>query len=318
MIKSFYIALFLNGSFSALAQENYLEYHQRVIQAEDLIASEKFQDALLTLEELFDNYEFIFLREYKLAAQLAVIIQDGSKALMYIKKGIAKGWSPQSVVKNKILVPLTKSATWESIKSNYSADPEHLEINYNLRQRVQAMYKKDQKKALGALFKVGNKAQEKYGNKKFAPHSEEQMVKLINILNEYGYPGEKLIGNDYWMSTILSHHNSLSEEYVKNDTLFQFIKPKLEVALEKGEISPFEFALISDWRMAVISNHKATIYGYLGDIHGADDAVKINNDRKNIGLRSIALRNKLLDLEKKYNFNCYLPGEPWQKGKITF
>ncbi|MEM7110065.1 MAG: hypothetical protein AAF519_17690 [Bacteroidota bacterium] len=312
------LLLLLFCSLTSINERNYSQYHQEVIKAERLIANEKFHDGLLTLETLFENYEFIFLREYKIAAQLAAVIQNDTKALSYIKKGIAKGWSPKEIAKNRLLAPFTNGANWESIKLNYSANPEHLEINYELRQRVQAMYKKDQKKAFSALLRIGNKAQEKYGSKKFAPHSEAQMAELINILDTYGYPGEQLIGNNYWMSTILSHHNSLSEEYVKNDTLFQFIRPKLEVALNKGEISPFEYALISDWRMAVTSNHSSTLYGYLGAIQDAKDVEKINNSRSKIGLRSITLRNKLFDIQEEFKLDFYLPGKPWREGKMTF
>ncbi|MEM9390662.1 MAG: hypothetical protein AAGA02_09310 [Bacteroidota bacterium] len=297
-------------------QQDYSHYYKTRIKAEQLIVDRRFNDALAEMEAMFESYEFVFLRDYKVAAQLAMLTRDRNKALNLVKKAIAKGWNPKSISKNKLLVTLTEDDRWESIKSNYSSDPKYLEINHKLRSQVHEMYKKDQKKAMGALLRVGNKAQEKYGNRKFAPHSEQQIAELNQILEQHGYPGERLIANNFWASTILSHHNSMSEEYVKQDTLFRFLKPKLKKAVKNGQMSPFEFALVSDWKMAVESNHGTTSYGFLGAIQGAPYTEKVNQNRAQIGLRSLELRNDLVDLEKELDLNFYLPGEPWQKGKI--
>lgn len=152
--------------------------------------------------------------------------------------------------------------------------------------------------------------------KKFAPHSEHQLEALEQILNKYGYPGERLIGNNLWGSVILSHHNSISVNYNSKDTLYAQLMPKLLVALKKGEISPYELAQIEDWRIAALNNHELTSYGFLGTIQ--DDTVlkTINKNRAKIGLRSIDLRNNLIDVENETGINLYLP-KGWQNGKIT-
>lgn len=297
-------------------QQDYSQYHKTRIQAEQLMIQRRFNEALAQMETLFEAYDFAFLKDYKVAAQLAMLTRDRSKALDFIKKGISRGWDPKNISKNKLLAQLTEDSRWESIKSNYSSDPEYLEISYNLRSQVRAMFKKDQKKAVGALLRIGNKAQEKYGTKNFAPHSEKQMAELNQILDEHGYPGEKLIANDIWMSTILSHHNSISEEYVKQDTLFKFLRPKLLESLKHGEMSPFEFAIITDWKTAVESNHRSTTYGFIGAMQGVNSVEIINRNRNDIGLRSLELRNKLVDLEKELGLDFYLPGKPWREGKI--
>jgi len=179
------------------------------------------------------------------------------------------------------------------------------------------MYKLDQKKAIGALLRIGNKAQERYGEKKFAPHSEEQLVELDEILIEYGYPGEKLISDNWWVSIIVSHHNSISYEYVHNDTIFQYLRPKFLEAIKKGEMSPYEFALMEDWKTAVENNHQKTSYGFLGAIVTKALIDEINQNRNIIGMRSISIRNALFDIEKETGMDFYLPGQPWQNEKIT-
>ena len=44
------------------------------------------------------------------------------------------------------------------------------------------MFRRDQKKAMIALFRIGSKAQERYGTKVFGPHSKNQIFELIEIL----------------------------------------------------------------------------------------------------------------------------------------
>lgn len=301
-----------------LAQSDYLDYHRSIIQIEELTVQKRYNHALAELDKLFDTYSFVFLRDIKVAAQLAVLTYKKDKALDYIKKGIAKGWSPKAISKNKLLEPLLIGPKWESIKKNYSSNPEHLDINYTLRLQVQEMFKRDQKKALGALFRVGNKSQEKYGAKKFAPHSEKQIAELDQILDKNGYPGEMLIANNMWTAAILNHHNSISESYVKQDTLFNYLQPKLLKALKNGQMAPHEYAIAVDWKTAVENNHGSSSYGYLGAINNKRAVEEINKNRAEIGLRSLELRNLLVELAEENDMNFYLPGEPWQEGKINF
>ncbi len=318
MLKSSTIILILITVFvhAEYKSPSYKEYHFKINQAENLIAKKDFQQALQLYEEVFRSYSFVFLRDIEVACQLAFYLQLDDLAFQLIERGIRHGWELKDVKKNKFISPLLKKPEWKIIKEKY---PE-LRQGYMdkqdlvLRERAQEMFKKDQKMAMGALFKIGNKAQEKYGDEKFAPHSEQQMAELLDILEVYGYPGEQLIGNDYWISTVLSHHNSISSDYVQTDTLYETIRPLLKTAVSKGEMSPYEFALIEDWKIAVQSNRKSPGYGYLIP-PTANTLSKTNEFREAIGLRSVELRNKLVDIEESTGMNFLLPD--WVSGKIT-
>ena len=295
---------------------DYREYHKQIMEVERLLCEEDFGEALVRYEQVFERYEFVFLRDYKVASQLALYLGDKKKAFNYIKKGIVAGWLLKDLRKNKYLKQLRSDPEWTTMERSYkNLRSEHLaKIDVATREKVQLMFKKDQKKAMGALFKIGNKSQEKYGTEKFAPHSEEQIYELIRILEKNGYPGEKNIGNNFWMATIISHHNSISREYNSKDTLYNFIKPKLIRAIENGEMSPYEFALVDDWQKAVISERNTAGYGFLISPKKTT-FTETDQLRQQIGLRSITLRNKLVDVEIKTGIDFYLPD--WIRGKIN-
>ena len=297
---------------------NYTQYHLQVINAEEFIASENYQEALQLYEDLFERYEFIFLRDYQRAVQVAHYLGDQQKTAMLMRHAILAGWSSKSIRKNKFLSSYRKSSYWKNLEKEYKSLRLRYEsaLNQQLQKRVQNMFSKDQKKALGALFKLSSEAQDRYGEMKFAPHSRKQMRELIDILESFGYPGEQIIGNDIWMATILSHHNSISQDYVKKDTLYPSIKPMLLRSLENGQISPYELALIDEWYLTVKSGWSAEKgYGILNP--PSDQNLKeFNTLRKEIFLRSIDLRNRLVDIENKTGMDLYLQGEPWVDGKI--
>lgn len=311
------ITLCWSTSLQASEKMNYTIYHKRIVDAEIFIANENYKDALQVYEELFSNYEFIFLRDYQIATQVALFLEEEQKAKNFLLKGIASGWHMNSIKQNKYLDKLRKSKDWNLIREQYTALNEQYEskLNQNLRKRVKKMFSIDQKKAIGALIKFSSEAQDRYAEKKFAPHSEKQIAEFLNILNNYGYPGEKLIGNDFWMSTILSHHNSISTSYNKKDTLYQSIKPRLKRALNTGQISAFEFALIDEWYLATRNDKEQITYGILeGPLQ--KDLEKTDRLRETVYLRSIEVHNKLVDLQEKTGMDFYLDGHPWSEGKI--
>lgn len=314
LVSGLFLLLSLLG-FHQQGNDDYSVYHQRINDIELMLSEEAFDEALLGYQQLFQQYEFVFLRDYKIAAQLALYLDRQDIAIIMIKKGMAAGWELKDLEKMNLLVLLQNEPEWGLIEQAYETlRDQYIErIDSEMRGHVQEMFKKDQKKAMGALLRIGNKAQEKHATKKFAPHSEMQISELIKLLSEKGYPGEKLIGNDYWMATIVSHHNSITQEYVIKDTLYNYIKPMLIKAIQKGEMSPYEYALMDDWKIAVASGRTKRGYGYLST--PTDSTLSQTNLlRQEIGLRTIELRNKLVEIENQTGMDFYLPD--WIKGKI--
>ena len=242
---------------------DYNKYHSDIILAEELISQEKYEKALIRYEKLFEEYDFIFLRDCKVASQISFLIGEREKGLIYIKKAITNGWELTNLKKQKFLSTYLLDSDWKNIEEQYEdLHNQFLDrIDSKIKNRVQSMFDEDQKIAYKASIIKDEIEQEKFITKNFPKHSEEQLENLNQILDSNGYPGEFLIGNDFWVSTILSHHNSQGTDYVRNDTLYDFIKPKLIEFLNKGYISPYEIALVEDWKKTVISEWRESPYG---------------------------------------------------------
>ena len=298
-------------------EPDYTLYHIQILKAEQQIASENFKEALIIYESAFNEYDFVFLRDYQRATQLAHFLNEHQKTDLLLRGAIKSGWSIKSIKKNKFLAEYRKTDSWKSLKKDYDSLRNLYEkrINLPLREQVKKMFSKDQGKALGALFTFSSKAQDRYAESKFAPHSIDQMHEFAEIMDSHGYPGEMLIGNSIWMSTILSHHNSISQEFVERDTLYPSLKPHLIRSLKKGEISPFEMALIDDWYLAVKSGRTSTGYSILNPPE-KENLNESNELREKIYMRSIELRNRLVEIENETGIDFYLQGEPWIEGKI--
>ncbi|GAB4020442.1 hypothetical protein GCM10028773_26340 [Spirosoma koreense] len=174
------------------------------------------------------------------------------------------------------------------------------------------MFRQDQWKALGALFTFSARGQDRYAEKRFAPHSEKQLHRLIEFMNTYGFPGEQLVGNGVWATVILSHHTSISTAYVLKDTLYPSLRPRLFDALKAGQISPYELATIEDWYVAVRSNHQELAYGYLSGELSEAAVRQVDQLREQIGLSRVATIQALLEIQRRTGLNFYLP---FRRGK---
>ena len=300
---------FLPASLPGQADQNdYTTYHQTIARAQPLIARKHYQEALALYKQVFDRYEFVFSRDYKVATQLALQVGQKQQAFTYLKQAIATGWTLSDIKKNALVTTLQRDPQWRVVEQQYDSLRALYQNggNQDVRDRVEKMFKKDQRKALLALFRIGA-TQERYLEKRFAPHSEQQMAQLLPIIDQYGYPGERLIHNGYWAAVMLSHHNSISKAYALKDTVYLHVRPKLMKALKSGQMSPYEFAMIDDWYMAVKTVRQETHFGYLSSSLAPQAKTKVDQCREAIGLSSIETIGLLADLQQQTGFNCYLP-----------
>jgi len=304
-------------STASSVRNNYSTYHAEVYQAEELIVQQSFVEALNIYRRLFKTYDFIFVRDYKVATQIAWQLGFESEAYKYLKLGIEGGWEMKSIKRNKFLKELRYQKEWTVIKRQYDSlrNVFNQNINQVMRAEVRKMSLRDQRKALAALFRIGPKSKDRFGENNFAPLNEKHLLRIMEIIKNDGFPGEKLIGYEPWGQGIISRHNSISQAYCKSDTLYPFLKPILISSINKGNLSPASFAWIDDWFITVESGWSKGSYGYVKQLK-QNEISKSNEIREQIGLRKVETRNQLIDMQNKTQMDFYLPIRPMKNGKI--
>ena len=295
---------------------DYAYYHDQVIVAETFISENQYAEALQVYDDLNEDFEFVFLRDLQVASQLALQVGDKEKAIAYIQKGFAHGWDFQATKEHPFLNKHLRAQDWEQLENTYDDYNQQFvaRIDTNLRQQVKVLFDRDQRMAYQAAVIEEEVAQEAFIREQFPALSKQQLERLSQMIETAGYPGERLIGNFFWASTILSHHNSIAPDIVSADTLYPSLRPKLLDAVKQGYMSPYDFALIEDWKQAVISEWASSEYGYVNPPTTAS-LPAIDQRRAEIGLRSVNLRNQLIDLSSRTGMNFILPD--WVEGKIV-
>ncbi len=308
------------GSCPAQKRRNAPDYTAKIIQIEKNLCNESFDTALLGFRALFETGHYIFKKDIYAAAQLAYYNHHNKETLVYLQRYLAKGGNLKTIKKNKILRSFLKSDEGYMLQTQLDSlkKEQQLYLDLELRTTLHQMFKKDQKKAFGALLRIGDKAQIKYSENVFGPHSIEQVTQLKDILETHGYPSEKLIGNNYWATTILSHHNSISSNFNQKDSLYQSLYPLLVQACKTGEMSVYELAYIENWRLNINEKWRRSTYGYLSKSLTPSELVYANELREAIGLRSVQTRNHLIDLQLKYGFDWGLPRISNKNQKIKY
>ena len=130
-MKKFSLTLVLIGHFlvstKSNAQENYMNYHSKVIECEELIVEGKYTSAINKFDSLFNQFNFLFLRDIKVATELSAYDNDYKSGLNFVRLGIKAGWSLESINKNKNLQSLREQPEWAKLMSAYD--------EWNLRNR---------------------------------------------------------------------------------------------------------------------------------------------------------------------------------------
>ena len=289
-------------------QTNYLPYYRAITEAERLIGERDYDKALGIYQNSFDSYQTGYLKDYKIATQLAFYLGKTNQGFSLLRAGITHGWEIKGIKKMKFFKTINEQPDWKEVNNQYfTLREEYVKtLRSDIRETVQQMFRKDQRKAFQALFRFTTKAQDRFGKRVFAPHSERQVHQLNKLIEAHGYPGEKLIGNNYWASVILSHHNSMYGDYVKTDTLYPQMRAKLLKAIELGQMSPTEFARVDDWYIVIKSEGKDKGYGYISPVQTDSEQQQADQRRAQIGISRIETAKKLTGIQQQTGLNFYV------------
>jgi len=309
MVKLLVLPLILVPLFCSGQEQDYREYHEKVIKAEGYIVARQFNESIRIYKDLASNYDHVFLRDMKVAAQLAAHTQDADNLFYFLERAMNKGWSAKEIMKLEVLKKFKTDSRWKEVVARENDFKKKFEsqINLPLRSELKQMLKEDQKRAIRVALTPIKKWRERYTNRKFVPNNRQQVRRIHQIIEETGYPGEKLIGDQSWATVIISHN--------EHDSIYTELRPKLYAALQRGELSPIELAIIETWRIVVDTDRKEKGFVIWNETISKQEATKANALRQGLWLRSVELNNQLIQAEQEFNMNFYL--SPFHGGVIT-
>ena len=273
---------------SKLSAQNYLNYYEKINEAEIANLDKEFKKADSIYRIAFELVEKPFKDDYLLASINSEKLNDNQKTYDYLKSGILVGLTEKTIKKE--LPVFKKSDEWKSLKKEYdSIREEYLKsLNLTLRKELTEMVDKDQASRhpiFGSLKK----------SKKIDSYNYKRLLEIIKE-NNGKWPDRFIIGDGnengkyaFGEITIMLHH--FSKDEVLN------LKPYLIEAILNGGLSPYNVVYPLDYTNSKIIGKRGKYLDscdYLGAYIGTNrnkpvicDCKKANIERKKIGLESL-------------------------------
>jgi hypothetical protein len=298
-----------------VSAQDYHAYHAWIREIEHDLLDCKWDSALSKYLKLEQRYDFLFIKDLKIALQLAYRRGESSSLQRFSEAAFVQGWDWKKVRRDLKENPDFRTGLQLRLKAISKQTERSKFPNPEIRQQVKKLFIQDQWQALGALFVFPSERRERYIERKIAVKARLRAEEIWKIIDTIGYPGERMIANAVWASTILSHYNSLSEGFVKADTLYLTRRSILQREIEQGRISPFEFALIDNWYQSVSSHRAIESYGILEGEVTSHALNSVNANRLAVGLQTIEDHNRLLQLQKDTGIMLYF-GQVWGNSSV--
>lgn len=294
-------------------QTNYLEYHRSINIAEEHISKEQFLKALDVYDFVFKGYNYVYTKDFIIAAQIAVLGDSIQKASRYIERAIIGGYPCQCVEGLPIFKDYISSNTWSSIKSKekeYKKDY-YSHIRTDLLIEFSKRYRDEQDNKTRDKFEIYN------------IHVISNFQRIKSLMDSLVFPSERIIGFDKSSIAPLKENKlaGLRDCSAGNSkviaSLLHYDNPitaigidKFIKAIELGYLHPKEFARIFTFEKFNVSRltkdiniNKENLPDYNFNFpfgQQSDDIDQVNVDRERFGIYDVATEKNINAISKKY------------------
>ena len=260
MSKFGLILFIVSYTFSISYSQNYINYHKGIVYAEKNILQENYKEALFTLDSLFKRHDFVFAIDYFTAAQLATTLQQYDLAIEYLKDGASAGITKKLVEGNDILQTLSTHDAWKNYEDSYDAlrDEYLAGIDWELCEKLNKLFQVDLDMTTQLTEASNLKAN--FIDLKWRKQIKKNGHELLDIIQEYGFPGERLVGLDECDESFNPNKEAIVGRTVLLNSKMAFVMLMHyyrsphddinEVLLEevkKGNMPPSQYAVIQDY-----------------------------------------------------------------------
>lgn len=297
---------------------NYMEvYHPIVNVAELNIVQGEYGDALAAYKQAFASVPAPFARDYYNAAVCAVQLNDQKQAFRYLEQLAVKGVSLPYLEQQQAFDSLRTTKQWQKFEKQYPKyRSQHEEsLNKELRADLDELYARDQ------YFRLAEGGLRVHGDT-IRKIETANVEKLLAWIEEYGYPGEQLIGVADTLeqlprfSIVIQRQTKARKGYDFTDILTK--------AVQEGRMAPQPVAYLLDQQAGqniygskafvqvncVKCKENEKLKHYLVEKMSDEELERINGRRKQLGLEPMDhYRQKVLfdlgnaDFKLDYNWS---------------
>lgn len=309
-MRSFTCTLYFYLCIICVFGQNYISYHQTFNRVDDDVLQYNYNLALTRLDSIHLNYDFIYAKHCIKSLQICCYVDDSIRADKWLTKSFKQGvpiWilRTNKLTKKLFLYSNTKD-TFHSFDSLYSIYK--TSVNLNLANQIDSLFDIDQKytKRVNDGFFLFRHT---IFSLKWIINNKNQFKTINNIIDEYGFPGEKIIGlgKEYEDSVSTAKYISFGGPYLKEWRAYFMLlhyfstkrkvsgdfKDKLFQNVINGNLTPFQHANICSY---IFSNSKNPAYENYWD-----SLPCTNKKRLEIGLNTLEQlkRNQLIRRERR-------------------
>lgn len=303
--------IFSTISLCGLGQ-NYIMYHQTYNRVDEDVLTGNYNMALGRLDSIYTNYDFIYAQHCLKSLQICCFIEDSIRANKWLEKSFKQGiplWFIKSngLTKKSFNYSTTKKTiqTFDSLYAIYKSS-----INIHLANQIDSLFTIDQKYTQRVndgffLFRYT------IFYTKWLKNNKKQFKIINTIIDQYGFPGERLIGlpKYYEDSTSIIKSNNFWGPYIREWQAFFMLlhyfttkrnvsedfKDSLFQNVINGYLTPFQYVRICSFIFIHSKNSEYESY------YGNDPI--INRKRLEMGLKTVEQekRNELINRERRKN-----------------
>ena len=312
------IIFLLFFSLNSFAQD-YIEYQRIINRIDENVLNKEYNLAINRFDSLYQNYDFIYSRHCFKALQICCVSQDSINANKWLEKSFLQGVPIWMIRYNNLTKKASIFSTTQTTINRYDSlhSIYNMSINHSLRNKMDSLLEIDQKftRKVNDGFII---LRHTYHGLRWLKNNKKQFKILNEIIDKYGFPGERLIGlpvsiqdsaqlirqfnyygpflretNAYIM---LIHYYSNPRADI-NNKLLENVKP--------GNLPPYQYGALNDF-MAKWGKGKYGDYKYYNVWHtdpNKSNGAEIDKRRSSIGLNSYGqqIRNNSIWSEKRKN-----------------
>lgn len=314
MRKIILFLLLLLSSLRSFSQEkDYFDYHKRVSKALMSMLDGDYQNSLKEYRLIAKDYDFIFPKDYYIAAQLAASIDSVNISKHFLSRIITNGVDLNFLKRNKILNIKYSNQDWSDLKEidnkkEYFNNYKLIENIYNLDQTFKC---KNDRWFNNRRFLLNKKL-----NQNYLEFNDSLVDALLDFTKRNGFPSYQIIGCNH--QPIISSSKALIIMYHHPNAFSKFGDSLLLSEVKKGNLHLFDYALLYDFEARhylvqpkLYKNQNIKKYKFNVRWENIDpkkggvpiDDNVTNRERIKIGLVPVEYQRKMKVLNQRYRMN---------------